>query len=263
MTSKNKLGFTKKIALLALATTSMGLAQAYDAQGGIVGDNETIGLTIGGSTFSDGHFHGDNGEPGFGFENYVISLSSITLSYLAQETTNGFTRYYLPGYTHEDPQNSTGDISTLVTWTQVPNADKQVYFGLATNDGEVDTVAFYVGDRENYSVPNSNTSYDAVAYVAVNGQNDASNPVVLSGTVNLTIGSTSTLNTASSGLTDGTNILTLITTVDSSAGTFSGSSTYNNSTGSADGLFYGSDAFAGNALASDGSYVASFGGTAK
>ena len=189
----------------------------------------------------------------------IIDLDGISMSFLQKGTVAGYNRYYLPGYTHTDPNG--GIITTNINWARVPTVGEDVFFGLASTGSTNTHAAFYVGDRTSYAVPVSNTSYSVGGLLATPGTN-AATPVVLTGTLNLAV---SGANASLSGSLGSLEINpSVANNVNIANGTFDGISTYGGSTGTTSGHFYGSGVGAGNSavagIASGTGYVASFGG---
>lgn len=261
-----------KKALLATALlAAFGAANAFNAQGA---STKNAIVTTGGSTFANTHFHGPNGAPGVGFlgtngqPQFIISLQSISLSSLQTGTPaneSGFTRYYLPGYTHTGPGGG-GSVETQFNWAQVPTTGtqaKQVYFGLATNatgaeGAPAGTAAFYVGDRDGFVTPASNTNYATVALLSQPSATSGASPTVLQGNLALVPGVSLTGNLTGAGTLN-------INATSVNANGFSGASSYNGATGETSGQFFGggtsSSALGG--IANGSNYVASFGGVAR
>lgn len=257
------------VAAAILAVIGAAQAQTYNAQG------DTTDATIiktGGATVS---FHGPIGAPGIALDgtNYISLQSIDAFSYKDSATAPSgvaFRRYQLLGYSHAGPG---GTVSTDLNWFKVPAISQGVYFGLATNPGTPSqSAAFYVGDKTGYAVPTSTTNYAATGLLALAGT-AGTNPIVLQGALQYDV-SAGTLNTTGSGLsgkalngTGGTYNLNIATSVNATAGTFTGTSTLSGAAagaGTADGQFFGSgttSAVAGVAKGNSGAaYSAAFGG---
>lgn len=254
------------MALLA----AFGTAHAYDSVGDTTDNSSYLRV---GPTTSTG-FHGPAGAPGVGLghgESWYISLQSISIpGFTLKETVNGVGRYQLLGYAHT-PEQSVDPIDVNFNWGKVNTTGtgaKQVYFGLTTDKNTTETIAFYVGDKENRAVPNTDTNYAVLALVVPNGA-DGTNPQVLSGSLKFDQ-LAQTLNSVGD-LTDGSNNLAIATSV---TGTnFSGTGIYSNAStaataGVASGQFFGGGANSGSSAVAgivDGSNVfqAAFGGGAS
>lgn len=256
----------KKI-LIAAAVFS-----AFAAQAQVTGFSTNTGITyVGASTVNAGPHTA--GKPGVGVDS---AGNIIDLGGIAAFTGNGsqavsgvtFSRHRLDGYQHVGSQG--GTVLTNFNWFRVPSVAsagvaREVYFGLATTPATNAHAAFYVGERNSYALPTSNTNYATVAQLAVPG---SSSTDILTGNLRYdtagtlktatTTGGAANLTSAATGATLGIN-----TTVNASAGSFAGTSSYNSAVanGTARGQFYGAgttSAVAG--VASGTGYVAAFGG---